>query len=160
MMGARSRKRIEGPAQHCGGDPDALLHPGPLEVMDSGFHGNPRWGVMDLRQYQGNVDGPATAVGDDGRGNRQDESGIGQQAVGVKGNMDAVGVAQAIAPLERCGCGAGFVFPKPLSPKPGVLSYHFNPPTLSSLRGIGDKSSTVPPAGGQPRCRWQSSRQE
>ena len=64
-------------------------------------------GVMDLRQYQGNVDGPATAVGDDGRGNRQDESGIGLQAVGVKGNMDAVGVAQVIAPLGRCGYGAG-----------------------------------------------------
>ena len=34
-------QRIDDPPQHCGGDPDPLLHPRPLEVMDSGFHGNP-----------------------------------------------------------------------------------------------------------------------
>ena len=67
-----------------------------------------------------------------GQGNRQDESGIGQRTVGVKCNMDTDGAAQVMASIGRSG--SGFVFPKPLSPKPGALS---TPSTRRQTRPFG-----------------------
>lgn len=83
-----------------------------------------------------------------GQGNRQDESGIGQQEVGVKCNMDAVGAAQVVASIGRSG--SGFVSLKPLPPKPGALSTPSTRRQTHPFRGLGGKSSTVPSGGGQP----------
>ena len=45
--------------------------------------------------------------------------------------------AQVVASFGCSWSGVGFVFQKPLSPKPGALSYPFSTPPLSSLRWIG-----------------------
>ena len=81
--------------------------------------------------------GPTQALG---QGDRQDQSGIGHQAMIIKGNLDAVG-ALLVASIGCSWSGVGFVFLKPLSPKPRALSYPFSTPPHSSLRWIGAKKT-------------------
>ena len=73
-----------------------------------------------------------------GEGDRKEQPSIGHQAVVSK----ATWMRQAAQMVASFGCSSfrvGLVSAKPLSPKPGALSYPFSTPLLLSLRWIGAK---------------------
>ena len=69
--------------------------------------------------------------------NRQEQPSIGHQAVIVEGDVDAVGLLHLLASFGCSSPGTGFMCQKPLSPKPGALSYPFTTPPHSSFRWWG-----------------------